>query len=198
MAAKYNLQPNEWVVLLGQPGAHHSDGRGRSDTLGSTSSQELVLTNMHIILVTSSMFGKPKGVRYFPLATIRPANGRPQILITKVNGRHTLQVHFQHGQENFAFSRKSEAVSWLDNIEKILMGTSYTPRDRDLSIPGASYVAESLKDTIGVFKESFGAKTKGEPAREPVVRKCASCSAPLSGLARQIVRCQYCDTDQQL
>lgn len=70
------------------------------------------------------------------------------------------------------------------------------------AIPGAGVVAETLKDTIDVFKGTLGIKSKSKATNEPVrvTKKCIGCMSPtpLTGTKGQSIRCRYCDTDQIL
>jgi len=65
------------------------------------------------------------------------------------------------------------------------------------AIPGAAYAAETLKGTVDTFKHAFGMKS-GSPNPEKGARKCTSCGASISGVIGRVVRCPYCDSDQQL
>jgi hypothetical protein len=194
MTAKYSLQPNERVILEAEPATRLRQSGSQPLTFNS---QELVLTNQNIILITTGAFGKTKGTQYFPLDDIPVIDGIPRVNVVNKTGEHLLEVDFQSGRETFSFQRKKTLRAWADNIAKLRTGSSddfSTARDR--SIPGTAYVAESLKHTIGAFKTSFGLKSDSN--LEKVARKCASCSAPISGVRGRIVRCEYCDSDQQL
>lgn len=50
MAARYNLQPNEVMILKGE-GVMHGGGFGSSYT------DELILTNLNLVLLKKGMFG---------------------------------------------------------------------------------------------------------------------------------------------
>ena len=68
-----------------------------------------------------------------------------------------------------------------------------------MAIPGAAYVAETLKDTMDAFMGAFGVKSKNyNEASTKTASKCGSCGASISVTRGQIVHCQYCDADQQL
>jgi hypothetical protein len=197
MAPKYTLQPDEWVVIESEPGAHHLAPTGLLRQPLGTSSQTIVLTNRNIILVSIGLMGKPKGARYFPLNQIKIADGHPQIVTTSRTGSNLLEIHFQSGVETFAFRRKKELRAWSENIAKLLAGdTDDFSAARDKAIPGVAYVAGSLKDTFGAVRTSLGLDSGSRSGQ--VAGKCAACGAPLSGNTGDVVRCQYCDSDQQL
>ena len=193
MASNYTLQPDEWVVIEGEPGAYHRAPSGRM----SSSTLAIVLTNRNIILVTSSPRGRPKGVRYFPLNHIIIASDHPRITQTSRGGLNLLEIHFQGGVETFAFRRKKELIAWSDIISKLLSGdTDGFSAASNRAIPGVAAVAGSLKDTFGAVKSSLGLESGSKP--KPVAGKCTSCGAPVSGKSGGVVRCRYCDSNQQM
>ena len=197
MSPKFTLQPDEWVVLESEPGGYHQPPSGLLRQPLSTSSQTIVLTNRNIILVTTGMTGRSKGARYFPLNQLVIASGHPRITETSRAGRNLLEIHFQGGIETFGFRRKKELMAWSDNIAKLLVGDNDDfSTGRDKAIPGVAAVAGSLKDTFGAVKSSLGLES-GSKSKQ-VAGKCTSCGAPISGNSGGVVRCKYCDSDQQL
>ena len=183
---EYGLQPNEYVVLKSERVLHGGAMAGYG--------AGLVLTNQNIVLISKGFFRNTKGIRYFPLGQIKNFDGRPQAIASG----QKLEVYFLNGQESFGFESKREVKAWADNISKLLTGSS-----EDLSsapgkaIPGAAYAAETLKGTVDTFKHAFGMKS-GSPNPEKCARKCTSCGASISGVIGRVVRCPYCDSDQQL
>ena len=59
MAARYNLQPHE-VVLLKDESVMHGG-------FWSAYTDELMLTNLNLVLIKKGMFGNSKGVLTFPV-----------------------------------------------------------------------------------------------------------------------------------
>lgn len=166
---------------------------------------ELVLSSRNIIVVSMSMMRKPRGVRYFPLAQVMIIDGRPQVFAAGTYSMNRLEVRFQHGEESFGFSSKPELHEWVENIYKLTTGRSdEIDISTDLTTDGMRSVGEPWKQTVDLVKATFGLAPDGErrgaatfnPDR--VARKCTSCSAPLSGIAGRVIRCEYCQSDQQL
>ena len=98
-----------------------------------------------------------------------------------------LQIYFVNGQVAFKFqsSGKKEIMKYVKEINKVLTGneSSRNSAGNQFAIPGAELVAETLKDTIDVFKGTLGIKSKSKVAGEPVkvTKKCIGCMAPLTG-----------------
>lgn len=191
MAIKYALQPNE-VVLLKSEAVMHG-GRMASYT------DELILTNLHLVLLKKGIFGNSKGVHAFPLSEIKVHNGRAQAALGKSStGFDALEVYFLNGQEAFSFQSggKKRIREWVNAIDMAVTGAD--PREADsprMAVPGTDVVAGVLRDTFTVFKSKFA----GEPAQQTkVATKCSACGAPLTGQTRSTVTCQYCGSAQQL
>ncbi|MGB3415018.1 MAG: hypothetical protein WBA28_09930 [Microbacteriaceae bacterium] len=191
MADKYNLQPNEVVLLKDESVTHVG--------FGLAYSAELLLTNLNLVLVKKTMFGKTKGVLTFPLNQIKVFNKRAQALIARSsNGSDLLEVYFLNGQEKFAFQSggKRKINEWISKINQAATGEDI-PSDESsgLAIPGVELVAGVLKDSLNVFKSKLGYKTE-TPSK--VAGKCLGCGAPVSGFSGQTVTCEYCNSAHQL
>jgi hypothetical protein len=196
---KYNLEPSESVLI--QSIGVLCEGSG----LMTGYTDELILTNMNIIHVSKGMFGNIKRVQKYPLNQVKIINGEAQAIMGKSsNGMPDLQIYFVNGQVAFKFqsSGKKEIVKYVNEISKVLTGneSSRNSAANQFAIPGAEIVAETLKDTVNVFKGTFGIKSKIKAADEPVkaTKKCMGCMSPLTGTKGQSIRCRYCDTDQIL
>lgn len=193
MAAQYNLQPNEVVILKTAPIMH---GGG----FGSTGTNELILTNLNLILVKTGMFGGSKGVLTFPLNQIKVHNQQAQVAIGKNRGLDALEVYFVNGHESFSFGSggkyKKQVNEWVAKINFVVTGQD-TPVQpvSNMALPGTELVAGVLKDTFGAFKSKLGSKSV-TPLN--VVGKCSACGAPVTGVAGQPITCQYCGSAQQL
>ncbi|MGG3562747.1 hypothetical protein ABES03_14225 [Neobacillus rhizosphaerae] len=193
---KYNLEPSESILI-------QSTGVCEGSGLMTAFTDELILTNMNIIHVSKGLFGNTKSVRKYPLNQVKIINGEAQASMGKsTNGIPNLQIYFTNGQLSFKFqsSAKKEIVKYVNGISKVLIGRESNLVANQFAIPGAEIVAETLKDTIGVFKGTLGIKSKGKAADEPVkaTKKCIGCMSPLTGTKGQSIRCSYCDTDQIL
>jgi len=191
--ARYNLLPNESIIIKEENILHGG--------LMASYTNELILTNMNLVLISKGAFGNVKGIQTFPLKQIKIFNGKAQVLLGKTRGGYPqIDVYFSNGQEGFGFQQKKEAIMWIDTINKIVTGNSVeVDVSPIMAIPGVEYIAETLKGTMDTFKGAYGIKIKNNnKIPEKVAKKCSSCSASISGTKGQIARCQYCDADQQL
>ena len=184
------MQPNE-VVLLKEQGVMHG-GRMSSYT------DELILTNLNLVLLKKGMFGNSKSTLIFPLSQIKVYNERAHAVIGKsANGADALEVYFLNGQEAFCFGSggKKKLNDWIGKINHVVTGAEPAQQESGLALPGSDLVAGVLKDTLGVFKSKLGAK-----AAPPVklAAKCRSCGAPVTGFQGQTITCDYCGSGQQL
>lgn len=193
--AKYNLQANEYVVLKNNRVLHGGSRASYTD--------ELILTNLNIVLIKKGIFNKIKNIQTYPVNQIKVFDGNAQAKLGKQrSGFPQLEIYFINGEETFGFEGKREVLNWIDNISKLLTGNSANldPGARAI-IPGTEFIAETLKDTIDTFKTTFGVKLKKadkEVSSKKVTKKCISCMAPISGHKGETIRCQYCDTEQNL
>ena len=184
----YNLQQNEAVIMKSE--------RVLYGGMLAVYSDELILTNLNIILIQKGTFGKTKNIRYFPTNQIKCFNGKAQAIVSKQqSGLPKLEVYFHSGQESFGFEKKKEAEKWVDNINRLLAGEVEFNNTDSKAIPGAEFVAETVKDTFEAFRGVFGKKG---PDEERVAKYCTSCGASISGIKGRVVRCQYCNSEQQL
>jgi hypothetical protein len=162
---------------------------------------ELILTNLNLVLIEKGVFGKVKSTQTFPVNQIKVFNGQAQAILGKQSsGAPKLDVYFLNGQENFGFESKRDVIKWIKNINALVSGNEIdidsTP---STAIPGAEMVAETLKGTVDAFKGTFGIKSrKDKNTSENVVAKCNSCGATISGKTGQVVNCPYCGTVEQL
>lgn len=191
MAAKYSLQPNEVLLLKDAQVAHGG--------IWSAYTDELMLTNLNLVLLKKGIFGNSKGVRTFPVDQIKVYNQQAQAVIGKAsNGTDLLEVYFLNGQEKFAFQSggKRKLREWIAKINQAVSGeVAPVQPAAGMALPGAELAAGVLKDTIGVFRSKLGSNT-GVPVK--VAGKCRGCGAPVSGIQSQAVTCEYCGSAQQL
>ena len=190
--ATYGLQPNE-VMLLKEVGVAHGG-------LLSVYTDELILTNLNLVLVKKGMFGNSKGVQTFPINQIKVHNQQAQAVLAKApNGMDALDVYFLNGQEQFRFQTggKRKIIEWVAKINEAATGqkAARASAGASMAIPGAEMVAGALKGTFDVFKDKFGAKPAAPAA---TAGKCRACSAPMAGFQGQTVTCDYCGSAQQL
>jgi hypothetical protein len=195
--AKYNLQHNEAVLLSAE---RVQRGTGRL----SAFTDELVLTNLHLIWVNKGIVGNVKRVEYLPLALVKVFNDQAQARLSKSgNGIPQLEVFFQNGEEVFKFQSggKREIAKWIDAINRAVTGNGAgVGGPASKALPGTGVVAETLRDTLGQFRASFGGgKGSGAQAQsERVSTQCPGCGASISGITGTVARCEHCDSESRL
>lgn len=193
---KYNLQPNEYFIL-------NNDNVCSGNTRG-----ELILTNLNLVYIISKGIFKTTYIpQLYPINQIKVFNGKAQA-ITGEGGK--LDIHFINGVESFKFCNddalfstkkaEKEAGRWVNAINKLITGQIYeTDTSVSSEVTGTEVIVGTIKDTFDTVKDAFGIKAKSNieiPTK--IAKKCSYCGAPISGTKGQIVRCQYCDADQQL
>jgi hypothetical protein len=193
--AKYNLQPNESIIMKNESVLHGGVMASYTD--------ELILTNLNIVLISKGILGNSKGIQTYPINQIKVFEGLVQVKLGKHrSGSPQLEVYFLNGQEVFGFAKKKDVQKWIENISKLLTGNAANIDTRErIEIPGVEYAAEALKGTVDTFKNAFGIQSKKQANVmniEKVTKKCRSCMAPITGSKGQIVRCIYCDTEQNV
>ena len=185
--AKYTLKPEESFIM--------SCDRVLHGGAFANYSNELLLTSQNIVLTSKGFLGNTKSIQIYPVQQIKVFNGRAQAVLGKQgNGSPQLDVYFFNGQKSFGFEDKKEAAKWVEAINHLITGAADDPlKTANKAIPGAEVIAGALKDTFATFKGVLGSKPP-----EKVAQKCNTCGASLSGEKKQLVRCPYCDTEQQL
>ena len=183
----YQLLPHEYMVMNSD---HVSFGKNGLAT------DELILTNLHLIHIKKGFWGGKKDQVTIPINQIKIFEGKPQVSVTKSNGMKRLEIYYNGGQVIFSFSNTKDTEKWATNIIKLISGdTSNFATLGDNSLFGAEILAETLKDTFDTFKAGLGIKDS-EP--EKLSTKCSFCGAPLSGTVKQTVKCSFCDMEQTL
>ncbi|MFZ4841570.1 hypothetical protein [Mycetocola saprophilus] len=104
MAAKYSLQPNEVVFLKDESVMHGGFWSAYTD--------ELMLTNLNLVLIKKGLFGNSKGITTFPVNQIKVYNQQAQAVIGKaMNGSDLLEVYFLNGRKNSLSNRVARRSS---------------------------------------------------------------------------------------
>jgi hypothetical protein len=187
---EYNLLPHE-VVLLKDDAVYHGKG---------SSTCELILTNLNLVVVKKGVFRGSKGSQAFPLSQIKVYNGRAQAQMDRAGNSDVLAVFFVHSEEKFRFvtGGKQKIQTWIGKVNEAVTGEPATDVNSS-PLSGTDRVVGVLKDTLGAFK-SFRAPQPEPvaPARAVVATKCVSCGAPVSGVQGQRITCSYCNAAQQL
>ena len=183
---KFSLKRDEYVVMKSE-GVRHGG-------VMAVYTDQLVLTNQNVILISKGILGNTKKIEYFPLASIKNIDDKPQAIASG----DKLEVYFVDRYESFELQSKKEVKAWADNVSNLLTGRPDAVRSgQDKAIPGAAYVAETLRDTLDTVKRSLRLKSENSDV-ERVARACTSCGASISGVAGRVVRCEFCNSDQQL
>ena len=174
----YQLLPHEYMIMNSDDVSFGKNGLYTDD---------LILTNLHLIHIKKSIFGGRKGQIIIPINQIKIFEGKPQVSVTKTNGSKRLEIYYNGGQVIFSFSNTKDTEKWATNIIKLISGdTSNFATLGDNSLFGVEILAETLKDTFDT----------AEP--EKLSTKCSFCGAPLSGTVKQTVKCSFCDMEQTL
>ncbi|WP_052345844.1 hypothetical protein [Paucisalibacillus sp. EB02] len=183
---QYNLRSDEVVIL--------KQNRIARGGIMANHTDELILTNLNLILINKSLFGKVKNISRFPVDQIKVFNGKAQTILGKrANGSPQLEVYFTNGQEYFGFESKKVVRDWIRAINQLVLGQDSAIDIFDnRTIPGTEFIASSIKDTLNTVKGVFGK----QPVK--VTQECKSCGASISGFEGQVISCQYCDTNQQM
>ena len=190
--AEYNLLPNE-AMIMKKEGVMHGGGNFNN---------ELILTSLNIVLVSKSAFGNVKNIKAFPVKQIKVFNNQAQVTLTETRGGYPqIEVYFLNGHEKFGFESKKEAKNWIEKINQVVNGENVgISVSTKTAIPGTEMIADALGGTVDAFKGALGFKSSKFSAEtlEKSARKCSFCGAPISGNKGQVVRCSYCDGEQQI
>ncbi|WP_099331840.1 hypothetical protein [Actinomyces minihominis] len=194
--SEYSLQPNEVVLLRKE---HVSQEAGRKII-----QVDLILTNLHIVASQRGMFGGVKSTMLYPLDQVKVFRDQVQA-IPEGQGRHdgTLRIYFYQGEACFRLQNRREAMLWAEKIDEAITGRPAAVNSTcSEALPGAETVANVIKDTVGVFKKSFGigSKNSGSATDEPqqVAGACRSCGAAVATVRNQVATCSYCGTVQRI
>lgn len=196
---KINLLPHETIILRDSVVQHDRGG------LIDLYSDELVLTNVALVVIHKSIMGGVKDIQRFSLDQVKVVNGVPQALLgASSSGEQQLHVHFSHGVEAFTLGRADNDPGGLLDVLLI------SPRDKEKrniaawqSAISQAVLALPQKVAPARIPQTLSPKeTSPQKASSPsplaVTKKCMGCRAPLSGVQGQKVTCNYCDTEQVL
>lgn len=196
---KINLLPHETIILRDSVVQHDRGG------LIDLYSDELVLTNVALVVIHKSIMGGVKDIQRFSLDQIKVVNGVPQALFgTSSSGENQLQVFFSHGIEAFTLGRADNdsggildilLVSPQDKEKRNIAAWQSAISQAVLALP--QKVAPAHIPQIPSPKET-SPQNPSPSLPTSVTKKCIGCRAPLSGIQGQKVTCKYCDTEQVL
>lgn len=196
---KINLLPHETIILRDSVVQHDRGG------LIDLYSDELVLTNVALVVIHKSIMGGVKDIQRFSLDQIKVVNGVPQALFgTSSSGENQLQVFFSHGIEAFTLGR---ADNDSGGILDILLVSPQDKEKRNIAAwqSAISQAVLALPQKVDPAHIPQTPSPKETSPQNPspslptsVTKKCIGCRAPLSGIQGQKVTCKYCDTEQVL
>ena len=179
--AGVNLASNEGIIL--------QSTSVKSGSVWATHTDELILTNLNIILIKRGILGAKKNEQRFPISQIKKVNGNPQVMLgqNSLNGSDQLHITFTHGVEWFEFqsNSKKEIAKWIRAIYKLF---NLEPEDEEEGFD----LTSTLKKGVDSIKNILGIKSENEETVKSI--KCSGCKAPLMGKSGQVVKCIYCDT----
>lgn len=196
---KINLLPHETIILRDSVVQHDRGG------LIDLYSDELVLTNVALVVIHKSIMGGVKDIQRFSLDQVKVINGVPQALFgTSSSGENQLQVFFSHGVEAFTLGR---ADNDSGGILDILLVSPQDKEKRNIAAwqSAISQAVLALPQKVDPAHIPQTPSPKETSPQNPspslptsVTKKCMGCRAPLSGIQGQKVTCKYCDTEQVL
>ena len=194
---EYQLLPNEAIIMKNDQ-VYHGKYSG-----------ELILTNLNLIhAIPKGLLKNNYITQWFPVNQIKVFNGNAQVSVGKGGN---MDIYFINGQESFKFwnndtffsdkKAENESTNWVSAINQLLTGanTSITNSTKTAAI-GTKMIANALGGTVDAIKGALGLNSKKYTSwqAEKMAKKCSYCGATISGNSGQIVRCSYCDGDQQL
>lgn len=195
--AKIDLLPNEGILKQDSSIVH--DRGGVFDAAGD----ELILTNLALLVVHKGTFGKVKNVQRFPLDQVRVVDGRPQVHPGASSEEMLqLQVCFTHGIESFTLG---EPDGGFDDPELSLRGLLLSASGKAKKNEEKQYVASWCDAISGAVlgkpyeedcSSQYGEAKRGSASAAHATNRCIGCRAPVSGVQGQRVVCSYCDTEQ--
>ncbi len=179
------LPPNEYAILINKAVKY---GNGFFQVY----SNELMLTNLNLVLTLKGIMGGIKDKKIFGLNNIKIIDNTPQVSASGKNELGSLIISFLHGTEFFGFSEQNEAYKWRDMIINVVNANRYT----------ASYQQQPQKQQQNqeekVTVREYYYKEVPVTFNETVVTKCSACGASIFGKNGDIVKCNFCGSENIL
>ena len=179
--AEVNLASNEGIIL--------QSTSVMSGSVWAAYTDELILTNLNVILIKRGILGNKKNEQRFPISQIKKVNGKPQVMLgqNSLNGSDQLHITFTHGVEWFEFqsNSKKEIVKWIEAIYELFNCVREDKEEKGV-------FTSTLKKGVDSIKNILSIKSENETTIKNI--KCSGCKAPLTGKPGQVVKCIYCDT----
>lgn len=184
MKNKINYDSDEVVILKNERVMYSNSMAGYKDTL--------ILTNKRIIYVKKGIFGGDKEIKSYLLSSIKIYKERAQVMLSRTDDfKNKLEIFFISENVIFGFENKKDVILWIKKINELTTGKELSDEEIDDSDPfkdGMKKVAKTLKDTIDIYRDTFGIKKK----EEHVSCKCENCGAALFGIKGENIKCTYC------
>lgn len=208
---KINLLPHETIIMRDSVVQHDRGG------LIDLYSDELLLTNVALIVIHKSIMGDIKDIERFSLDQVKVVNGVPQALLgTSSSGEQQLHVHFSHGVEAFTLGRadndpgglldvllvspqdkeKRNIAAWQSALSQAVL--ALPQQVAPVHIPQVPSPTPVNTAPVNTASATTSPQKASSPSPLAVTKKCMGCRAPLSGVQGQKVTCNYCDTEQVL
>lgn len=165
---------------------------------------ELILTNINLIVVSSKGFIKKKDIILkYPLSQVKLLNEIPQVSVKNNSEYKKWELLVQLADENltlsfeYGFSSKGKvnkvALKFANEICNQINGTE--TENVEISSSFIEKIGEIFDAMINAIKRLFNKKNlEIEAKKENVSIKCPGCGNPLIGYKNQRIKCRYCGT----
>lgn len=177
------LPPNEYAILINKAVKY---GNGFFQVY----SNELMLTNLNLVITLKGIMGGIKDKKIFGLNNIKIIDNTPQVSSSGKNESGSLIISFLHGTEFFGFSEQNEAYKWREMIINVVNANRYTASYQ----PPKQQQNQEEKVTV----REYYYKEVPVPFNETVVTKCSSCGSSIFGKSGDIVKCNFCGSENLL
>lgn len=134
-------------------------------------------------------------------------NNNPQVMVGKQrNGLPSTEIYFSNDFLALGFESKKAARKCTENIISLVLGEEveidYLGEDAPNSMDVFKEFSEDFGNIGDAFKSAFVINSKNNKNKKSVSSKsstkCIGCGARVTGKTNSVVRCQYCDTNNQL
>ncbi len=197
----YNLEANELVIM-------QEDSVCLVERSGEIELEEIVLTNLNLILVRSvsqGLFKRSSFLKKLPLEHILNDEGVPQVIVSNIRDKFLLQLPFKDEAIALRFSDETKltASHWADAIRKAAVGSLSDIKTSSSVPPELAGLVDGARGVIDMFRGGPKPKEAVQQTSAPskpshASGKCVGCHAPLTGKRGTVVTCKYCDTSQTL
>lgn len=156
---------------------------------------KLVLTNQRLVWYETGITGKIKNPREYYLSDLYLENDEPQLFV-KDSPLTDMVVTFYFIDGQVSFSATMGYKAGLKNLVSHVKNNALSDtKSIKAIVGGAEVLADTVGETINVFKKSLGIRTKRD---EINVCRCSSCGASISGKHGDVIKCQYCGAPNRI